>query len=298
MTEASLPAPDLDLRLIRYFIAVAEHGQFSRAAATLHIGQPSLSRQIRGLEHQLGVRLFERTPRGTLLSEAGEAFLPKAKALLRAADEAAAVARATKAPGRLTIGYAGGLVVTPATLELRRLHPEAEVRTVYLGWCRPAEALLDHQVDAVVARRPFPEHGLRVTHLYDEPRAVVVRRDHRLAARPFVTIEDIADEPLPWVPGTDPACTAFWRLEPRPDGRPAPAGPAMNALDDTWEFVAAGDAVAVTFLSHGHTVRPDLTLVPLRGVEPSHVALATRADDEPLVSEFRRCAVTHLTPRG
>ncbi|MFD9893447.1 LysR family substrate-binding domain-containing protein [Amycolatopsis sp. NPDC059027] len=204
---------------------------------------------------------------------------------------------ATAAPGRLTVGYSGGLIVTPATSALRRRRPEAEVRTVHLGWCRPAEGLLDRQVDAVVARLPFPDDGLRVTHLYDEPRAVVVRRDHRLAARPFLTLEDIADEPLPWVPGTDPACAAFWRLEPRPDGRPAPKGPAMNALDDTWEFVAAGDAVAVTFLSHAQTVRPDLTLVPLRGVEPSHVVLATRADDnEPLVSEFRRCAVTHLAP--
>ncbi|MFD9958831.1 LysR family transcriptional regulator, partial [Amycolatopsis sp. NPDC059020] len=120
MIEVPPPALDLELRLIRYFIAVAEHGQFSRAAAALHIGQPSLSRQIRGLEHQLGVRLLERTPRGTRLSEAGEAFLPKAKALLRAADEAAAVARATAAPGRGAVGYTGGLVGTPAPSARRR----------------------------------------------------------------------------------------------------------------------------------------------------------------------------------
>ncbi|MFE0111464.1 LysR family transcriptional regulator, partial [Amycolatopsis sp. NPDC059019] len=120
MIEVPPPALDLELRLIRYFIAVAEHGQFSRAAAALHIGQPSLSRQIRGLEHQLGVRLLERTPRGTRLSEAGEAFLPKAKALLRAADEAAAGARAAAAPGRVCVGFSGWVIVTPATTALRR----------------------------------------------------------------------------------------------------------------------------------------------------------------------------------
>jgi DNA-binding transcriptional LysR family regulator len=171
---------------------------------------------------------------------------------------------------------------------------------VHLGWRRPIDALRDFRVDAVLTRLPFPDDGLRVTHLYDEPRAVVVSTDHQLAARPFVTLEDIAGEPLPWVPGTDPACTAFWRLEPRPDGHPAPSGPALRELEDTWEVVAAGDAVAVTVLSHGQAARPDLTLIPLRDVEPSRVVLATRTndDDVPLLAELRRCATACLAPNG
>lgn len=206
-----------------------------------------------------------------------------------------AAARATAGPGSISIGYTSGLVITAATRELRRRHREATVRTTYLGWRRPAEALLDREVDAVVARAPFSGDRLHVTHLYDEPRVLVVARDHRLAGRPFADLADIADEPLQWVPGLDPACNAFWRLEPRPDGRPVPVGPAMNTLDDTWEFVASGDTLAVATRSHVNTTRTDLTLIPLRGVAPSRVVLATRTEDSGLVAAFRECAREHLT---
>lgn len=285
---------DLDLRVVRYFLAVADQANFSRAAAALRVGQPSLSRQIRGLEQQLGVRLFHRTPQGARLTEAGHAFAPKARILLRAAGDAAAAARATAEPGSISIGYTPGLVITAATRELRRRHPEVTVRTTYLGWRRPAEALLDRQVDAVVARAPFPADRLRITHLYDEPRVLVVPRDHRLAGQPFAVLADIADEPLQWVPGLDPTSNAFWRLEPRPDGRPAPTGPAMTTLDDTWEFVAAGDTLAVATRGHVGTTRTDLALIPLRGVAPSRVVLATRTEDSSLLDAFRQYAREQL----
>src|ERR1700741_403994 len=111
---------DLDLRLVGYFVAVADHRHFGRAATDLRVAQPSLSRQIRRLEQQLGVRLFDRTPQGTRLTEAGEGFLPRAKALLRSASQAAAQPRAAAQPSRITIGYTTGLIVTPAVRELRR----------------------------------------------------------------------------------------------------------------------------------------------------------------------------------
>src|ERR1700742_3728394 len=90
MTESASPVVDLDLRLVGYFVVVAEHRHFGRAATALRVGQPSLSRQIRRLEQQLGARLLGRTPQGTQLTDAGEAFLPSTKALLRAASRAAA----------------------------------------------------------------------------------------------------------------------------------------------------------------------------------------------------------------
>lgn len=82
MTDSALRVVDLDLRLVGYFAAVAEHRHFGRAAGALRVAQPSLSRQIRRLEQQIGVRLFDRTPQSTRLTEAGEVFLPRAKALL------------------------------------------------------------------------------------------------------------------------------------------------------------------------------------------------------------------------
>jgi DNA-binding transcriptional LysR family regulator len=294
MSEPS-PPPDLDLRLVRYFTAVAEYRHFGRAAEALRVAQPSLSRQIRHLEQQLGARLLDRTPQGSRLTEAGEVFLPLARALLRSADQAAARTRAAAQPSRITVGYTIGLIVTPAVRQLRREHPDADVQTLHLDWNQPREALLDHRVDAVVTRLPIRTGGLHVTVLYDEPRVLLVPLDHRLAGKESVSIDDIADEPIPRLP--DPAWNAYWRIDPRPDGSPAPDGPLVEAIEDKNELIAAGQAVAVipAGVASG-SPRPDLTTIPLDGVEPSHVVLATRAGDRGrLVTAFRKCAQALLT---
>ncbi|XUL93177.1 LysR family transcriptional regulator [Streptomyces galilaeus] len=286
------PAPDLELRLVRYFIAVAEQRHFGRAAEALHITQPSLSRQVRRLEEQLGARLLDRTPQGTRLTEAGEVFLPRAKGLLRATAQAAAETRAAAEPSRLAVGYMANLFVTPAVREVRRRHPDADVHVVHLAYDDVRAALLERRVDAVVARLPFSTDELEVTILYGEPRVLLVPLDHRLAGKESVTVDDIADEPVPQLPGADPAWAAFWRIDPRPDGRPAPGGPVIRALEDKFEFVADGRAVAIAAgIRPGQTIRPDIVAIPLHGVEPSHVALATRAGEHNrLLSAFRKAA--------
>jgi DNA-binding transcriptional LysR family regulator len=289
-------AADLDLRLVRYFVAVADHRHFGRAAAALRVAQPSLSRQIRRLEQQLGARLLDRTPQGTQLTEAGEAFLPSAKALLRSAVRAAAQTRAAAQPSRITVGYTTGLIITPAVREMRRQHPDAEVNAIHLDWTEARQSLLDHRVDAVVTRLPFPTDQLHVTILYDEPRVLIVPQDHRLAGKESITIDDIADEPMPQIRDSDPAWNAFWRIDPRPDGRRAPGGPFIEAIEDKFEVIAAGQAVAISPGSHISALRPDLTTIPLEGVEPSHVVVACRADDRSrLVAAFRKLAGQHLT---
>lgn len=296
MDDAVIPV-DLDLRLVRYFVVVADHRHFGRAATALRVAQPSLSRQIRRLEQQLGARLLDRTPQGTRLTEAGEAFLPSAKTLLRSAARAVAQTRAAAQPSRITIGYTTGLIVTPAARELRRQHPDADVHTVHLEWNAARQSLLDHRVDAVVTRLPFPTDQLHVTILYDEPRVLVVPLDHRLAGKESITLDDIADEPMPRIRDSDPTWSAFWRVDPRPDGRRAPDGPFIDALEDKFEVIAAGQAVAITAGgSHISALRPDLTTIPLDGVEPSHVVVACRADDRSrLVAAFRKLAEAHMT---
>jgi DNA-binding transcriptional LysR family regulator len=292
------PPVDLDLRLVRYFTVVASHRHFGRAAADLRVAQPSLSRQIRRLEQQLGARLLDRTTQGTQLTEAGEVFLPRAKALLRSAAQAAASARAAAQPSRITIGYTASIIINPAVRELRRRHPDAEVHTVHLPWNEPREALLDHRVDAVVTRLPLQTDGLRVTTLYDEPRVLLIPLDHRLAGKESVTLDDIADEPIPRLP--DAAWNAYWRIDPRPDGTPAPDGPLVNAVEDKLELIAAGQAVAIVSAGlGGDRLHPDVTTIPLEGVEPCHVVLATRASDHSLlVTAFRKSAEDHLTDPG
>lgn len=241
---------------MRYFTAVAENRHFGRAAAELRIAQPSLSRQIRRLERDLGARLFDRIPEGAQLTNAGEVFLPRARALLRSAAVAAAATRAAAQPGRITIGHTSGLIITPAVRETR---------------------------------------GLHVTILYDEPRVLLLPRGHRLAGKESVTLDDIADEPMPRLP--DAAWNAYWRIDPRPDGTPAPDGPLVNAVEDKLELIAAGQAVAIVSAGlRAENLHPDLITVALDDVEPSHVVLATRADDRNrLVAAFSKYARDCLT---
>jgi DNA-binding transcriptional LysR family regulator len=276
--------PDLDLRLVGYFTVVAEHLNFGRAAAALRVAQPSLSRQIQRLEDQVGVRLFDRTPQGSRLTEAGRAFLPQARALLRAAHQAVLTARAAAPPHEITIGYVEGIVITPAVRTLRHRHPDALVHTRHLAWT-DAHALREHKVDALVARvpLPFPTDHLRVTVLYDEPRVLVVPTSHRLAGKESITPDDFADEHL--VPCTGTA--AAWN----PDRHP------VHGSEDKLELVAGGQAVIVVPAGDlRSTLRPDVTTVPIVGTDPYQVVLATRTNDaNPLVDDFRAAAHTHLT---
>lgn len=267
---------DLDLRLVRYFTVVAEHLSFSRAAAALRLAQPSLSRQIRRLEHQLGARLLDRTPRGSVLTPAGRSFLPEAKALLAAAERARLAVRPT-----LTIGYPTGLVVTPAVHELRRRHPTADIRTRHLT-TDAAVALTHHEVDAVITRSPLPGPGLHLTHLYDEPRVLLVPRTHRLAARASVSVRDLTGEPVL-------ACPATTMLGSTPL-------PPATTLDDKAESIADGHRLAVLPAGDRRSLlRTDLTRIPLTDIDPCHVTAATRSTDpNRLTTAFHEVAVLTL----
>lgn len=298
--DQSTAGDDLDLRLVRSFTAVAEHQHFGRAAEALHLAQPALSRQIRRLEHLIGTPLFERNARGTRLTEAGSAFLPRALALLLAARAAQNAARAAAMPARITIGHVAALLVTPAVRALRQQRPDADIRTLHLDWREPGPALLEERIDVAVARLPFPTEGLRIRHLYHEPRVLLVAHDHRLAARPAIVMADIADEPVPRLPDPNPEWAAFWRVDPRPDGRPAPLGPVVETPEDRLEIVAGGHAVALATgsIRNGH-LRPDLTAIPIADAEPVSVVLAVRdGDHRRLVGDFARLATIHLTGPG
>ncbi|MET9352912.1 LysR substrate-binding domain-containing protein [Streptomyces sp. NPDC006617] len=291
---ACKPGPDLDLRLVRYFAVVAEHLNFARAAAALRVAQPSLSRQIQRLEDALGVRLLERTTQGSRLTAAGAAFLPQAQTLLHTAHQAVLSARSAAPPRTVTIGYVEDLVVTPAVRDLRRRHPDAHVRTLHLDWDE-ARALSEGRVDALVLRTPLPipSDGLDVTVLYDEPRALLVPAFHRLARKKSVTPDDFTDEPLVACAGMAALWTGFWRLDPRPDGSPAPLGPVLvDTFEDKLEAVADGRAIALVPADDRRcTLRNDLATIPVEGVEPCQVVVATRlADANPLVAHFRESA--------
>ncbi|EKF21525.1 bacterial regulatory helix-turn-helix, lysR family protein [Mycolicibacterium hassiacum DSM 44199] len=288
---------DLELRLVRYFTVLAEHLNFSRAAAELHVAQPALSRQIRRLEHNLGVSLLDRTPQGALLTEAGKAFLPEAHALLQAARRATVTARAYTPTGRIIIGYVEDLVITPAVRELRRRHPDADIGTRHLG-CHEEGAFTDAHVDVLVGREPLliPTDGVRTTVLYEEPRMLVLPADHPLAGRESVWLEDFAPgESIICSHGGARAIFPAGSYRPSEPG-PLSAGPLIESFEDRLDLVATGQAVAVLPVGDRRSsVRPDLTTVPLNGFPASAVVVATRVGEaNPLVSEFVAAALEHL----
>lgn len=254
---------DLDLRLVRYFTVVAEHLNFGRAATALHLAQPSLSRQIQRLEDQLGVRLFDRTPQGSRLTEAGQAFLPQAQELLHSARQARLTARAAAPPRAITIGYVGDLIVTPAVRELRRRHPDAQVSTRHLGW-KDTHDLPERRVDALVARMPLPflTDQLHVTNLYDEPRVLVISTSHRLAGKESVTLDDLAEEEL--IPCTSTA-TIWSAPRPLPDVSSAPAGPGADDSSSPTATPSPFCPPATGAAHYAETSPPS----PLRGSTPA-----------------------------
>ena len=146
---------DVDLRKLRYFVAVAEQLHFGRAAEALHIAQPVLSRQIRALEDELKAQLFVRDKRATELTPAGRQLLADAGPLLASADALRRRGvRAARGPGSFTIGFMPGLIVTEAVRALAGRHPQLTVNVLRTGWDDQTEVLRDGRADVSYIRLP------------------------------------------------------------------------------------------------------------------------------------------------
>jgi DNA-binding transcriptional LysR family regulator len=277
---------DLDLRKVRYFVAVAEQENFGRAAETLHIAQPVLSRQIRTLEQDLKVRLFERDTRGTRLTAAGQALLEDARTLLPAA--AAAQRRARDAAGQrtFTIGFTPGVIITSAVRELSRRHPDVSVEIFRSDWVHQADVIRDGQVDIGYLRLPADVRGLALEPLFSEPRVVMLPADHQLAGKETVNVADLAAEHLL----QDPDDLPEWRdiaLELR-ERQPRRAIPRLRAVEEKLEHIAAGNGIVVLPMSSATFYnRPDITHVPIGDIAPSNVCLAWDSSRRnPLIREY------------
>ena len=136
-----------------------------------------------------------------------------------------------------------------------------------------------------------------MTVLYDEPRVLLVPTSHRLAGKESISPADFTDEPLVPCTGMTTPWNGFWRLEPRPDGNPAPLGPAVvDTVEDKLELIANEQAIAVMPANdRRYTLRDDLAAIPIDGIEPSQVVVVTHAGDRnPLVAHFRESAKNAL----
>ncbi|MCW2721485.1 LysR substrate-binding domain-containing protein [Pseudonocardia sp.] len=280
---------DLDLRKLRYFVAVAEELHFGRAAVRLHIAQPALSRQIKAFEAELHVELFERSRRSTTLTDAGRRLLDGAGPLL--ASAVALQRRVRRDTATLTVGFMPGLTVTAAVRALTDRHPDLSVDLVRTTWDDQVEVLYDGRVDVGLVRLPIPQRGLVVRPLFTEPRVVALSAEHPLAGKESVRIHDLADDHLL----QDPDAVPEWRdvaVELR-EGTAA-AVPAFASIEEKLEHVAAGRGIAVVPLSAaGYYRRPDVVAVPVEDLGPNQVCVAWAKDNRsPWIAEFAELAAT------
>jgi LysR family transcriptional regulator, hca operon transcriptional activator len=190
----------VELRHLRYFVAVAEEGSLTNAAERrLHTAQPSLSRQIRDLELEVGVPLLERGARGITLTAAGRTFLDHARLALLQVDAAGEAARRAAQPEKraFTIGFLAGqeLVWLPETLRiLRDEQPDIEITLASQSSPELAGALMRGKVDVAFLRREKDTPGIVFKSLIREPLVAVLPAGHRLAAQKAVRVKDFAQE--------------------------------------------------------------------------------------------------------
>jgi len=192
----------IELRHLRYFLAVAETLHFSKAAQRLKMAQPPLSQQIKRMEEHLGHALFERTTRGVKLTPAGELLAERARSTLaRVEDDLAQVRRlARREEGTLTVGFSGSVMFTelPAAIQsYRRRYPKVELRLREMVTSVQIAALLDETLDLAFLRDGDVTEGIELTCLLKEQFVAVLPEAHPLAERQTVGMQALKEEP--WV---------------------------------------------------------------------------------------------------
>jgi DNA-binding transcriptional LysR family regulator len=191
----------MELRQLRYFVAVAEEGHFGRAAQRLHMSQPPLSMQIKGLETELGIELLNRSTRRVWLTDAGRIFLEKARAILGAVKEAQDAARGAEngMQGRLHVGFISSatLNLLPPSLRLfRERFSGVELELKELTSAQQVDALYADEIQVGLVRLPVRAPGIRFEPVLEERLVVALPSGHVLETRDRVSLEAIADLPL------------------------------------------------------------------------------------------------------
>ncbi|MGW4522999.1 LysR family transcriptional regulator [Amycolatopsis sp. NPDC004378] len=283
----------MELRTLRYFVAVAEERHFGRAAARLHMSQPPLSRAVKQLEADVGAVLLVRSATGVALTPAGAALLEEARALLDQADQARVRVAAAAGAATITVGILGD-GADPGAVRLadayRRKHPDVEVRVRDTDLTDPTCGLRAGLVDVALTRGPFDETGLTVHRLRADPVGAVLRADDPLAARDHLALADLAARRWFRFPdGTDPVWQAYWHGgEPR-------EGPVVRAVQECLQAVLWNGTVGLMPL--GHRPPGELEVVPLTDLAPNPVVVAWK-DAGPLVRSFVRLAADAYQTTG
>jgi DNA-binding transcriptional LysR family regulator len=292
----------LDLRRLRYFVAVAEERNFRRAAAQLHVAQPSLSQQIARLERELGVVLFDRSVQPVGLTPAAAELLPRAHRLLSDAEAAGvATRRAGGAPdSQLTVGFVGsaGRAVIPGIVqELRQSHPGVDIRLRDIPVGSVAEAVRTGEVDVGMTRGVERGHGVVSIELQRDRLVVAVPVGHRLERQNEVALGSLTEETFvrptstdelrPWSDFVTDLCEQSG-FTPRWSSEEGSSHQAIVGL------VASGAGIALLSCTSHALPREGVAAVLLSGASMPLVAVHRGGDASPLVAAFLQA----LEPTG
>ena len=288
----------MELRQLRYFVAVAEELHFRRAAARLHISQPPLSQQIAALEHELGVRLLERTRRRVELTPAGEAFLRDARATLAELDVAVSTARSIDAgqEGVLRVGFVGSalLSIVPTTVQqFRRSRPGAEIELRERSTVEQLRAVSTGLIDVGLVRPPIEaDETMHTEVVMREHTVAAIPEGHPLAALRRVPLRRLAAESLVLFPRRQAPGYHDLLI-----GRLAATGVTPHVAQYAPEMmtiiglVAAGIGVSPVPASLSHLAIDGVTYRPLSGAPDTELVAVTRAAEQSaLVAAFLTAA--------
>lgn len=288
----------MELRHLRYFVAVAEDLSFTRAASRLNIAQPALSQQIKNLEAEVGTALLHRLPRGVALTGPGALFAEDARAILAAVEAARTRARRAAAGelGVMRIGFTGSAsfnpFVTGAIRDYRTACPDVAVELVEEPTAMLLAGVKAGRID-VAFLRPAPGEVGRLwsRHLFDEPMVAAVPANHPIAARGTVRLADLADEAFIFYPRRNgralydaimSACAAAGFTPRIAQGAPQ--------LASVVNLVATGIAIAIVPASMSRMATGEVCYVRILGHAPAAPMVLVRSEqpDNPLASIFTR----------
>ena len=282
----------MELRHIRYFLAVAEEQNFRRAAEKLNMCQPPLSQQMRALEEELGAQLFHRVPHGSELTEAGEAFLIEARSILAGAERAKlAVQRAHRGQsGMLSLGLSGTAAFNPlvagAIRRFRRCWPDVRLALDEMSTMRLLERLGRGELDAAFVRPGLEDiEGVRLHRLDDEPMVVALPERHGLARSRKLELRALAQEPF--ILFQPAAGLSFYHevvVACRSNGFDPVVGQVVPQVTSALSLVSTELGVSVVPASMTQIQVNGVTYRPIQGLAPvARLALAVRRDSRQIV---------------
>ncbi|MFF5211459.1 LysR family transcriptional regulator [Streptosporangium sp. NPDC000396] len=293
---------DLEVRELRYFQAVAEELNFTRAARRLGIAQPPLSKAIRQMERRLDASLFERDSHRVTLTPAGLRLLDEARLVLDAVS--AAVHRTRRAARSALVITAKPCVATDLLRHIvsavAALPDAPHVEVAVSGYGEQSGMVRDGRADLALLGSPYDLRGLDSEPLLAEPRMAALPRAHPLAARADLACRDLAGLPMPRWPSANAAERDYWAGRDTFPGGERPTGPTVHDNSQLLEAVALGQAVALVPASFAERyARDDVVYRPVRDASEYTIAIAWREGlRDPWIARVLHTAVTVAAQRA